>query len=167
MRRTETVTIQDEGGRDHGKTFVLTEMPAIPADKWATQALSLIMANGLKVAETEMTAGMEGLAAAIGPDGGTGLDAREAMAIVTALQHPSLESWWDCVQYQHKPNQPPMPIDKGENCPIEDIATIGFLRFRVLALHTGFFSPANGSTSGSRSPPVKTGSRPTKIYRRR
>lgn len=36
-RKVEQVVIEAEG-REQGKTFILTEMPAIVAERWATQA---------------------------------------------------------------------------------------------------------------------------------
>ena len=156
-RRTVTVIIEDEG-RDKGKTFILTEMPATLGEKWATQALSLLVQAGASVSEDARTAGMEGLASV--PIAG--------IAQVKALQDPSLDAWWECVKYQHAPNQPPMAIVQGEASQIEEIATITFLRMQVLELHTAPFLSASGSTSALPSPAIiPTGSRPTRISRPR
>jgi hypothetical protein len=156
-RRKITVIIQDEG-RDKGKTFILTEMPATLGERWATQALALLVKAGVPVGEEQRGDGMAGLAGV--PSSGLGA--------AQALQDPSLDAWWDCVQYQHAPNQPPMAIDRGEACPIEEIATITELRTKVLGLHTGFFSTESGSTLASDSPAtIPTGSRPTRISRPR
>ena len=165
-RRTETITIKT-AGRDKGKVFILTEMPAVAAERWATQALALLLTAGVPVDESQKDAGMEGLAAAIQPDPDAPLDPAVAMRTAKALQDPSLDAWWGCVQYQHAPGQQPMPIDQGENCPIEEIMTISFLRMQVLALHTDFFSAASASTSASPSRAIPTGSRPTRMSRPR
>jgi len=42
-RRTKVVTIDAEKGRDHGKTFLVTEMPADAAEWWAIRALQGIL----------------------------------------------------------------------------------------------------------------------------
>lgn len=162
-RRTIPITIQEEG-RDHGKVFILTEMPAIPAEVWATQAMWLLVEAGMKVSEDEQAAGMEGLDSVRAT---AALDPIESMRFARALQSPTLDAWWGCVQYQHKPGQAPMPIDRGENCPIEEIKTVAFLRMQVLTLHTDFFSLEGASTGESPSPATLTGSRPTRMSRQR
>ena len=47
-RSISNYTVQDEG-RDNGKVFVLTEMPASRAESWAMRALLALMANGVEV----------------------------------------------------------------------------------------------------------------------
>lgn len=42
-RRTKVVTIDSEKSRDHGKTFLVTEMPADAAEWWAIRALQGIL----------------------------------------------------------------------------------------------------------------------------
>lgn len=119
-------------GRDHGKVFVVTEMPAIPGERWATQALALIIAAGQSMPSGAQEAGMAGLAAA----------PLASLPVVKALQDPSLDAWWDCVKYQHNPKHPLQEIFQGEACQIEEIATVSLLRVKVLEMHTGFFSDA-------------------------
>ncbi len=137
-RKTETITITDEG-RDQGKVFVLTEMAAIAGERWATQALFLLGQAGSNVPEWAQGegAGMAGFASVrLG-----GLPA------LKALQDPSLDAWWDCVQYQHAQNQMPQKIFAGSACQIEEIATINLLRMKVLELHVSPFLPVSRSTS--------------------
>jgi len=131
-RRTQTITIE-ESGRDHGKVFVLTEMPATAADEWVTQATYLIAR-----ATEELKGAEEG-------------SPLVALARLRALKDPSLRAWWDCVAYCHRPNHPPQKIVQGDGCQIEEIATINRLLMAVYELHTGFFSPDAGSTSDSPS----------------
>lgn len=158
-RRTTTITIEEEG-RDKGKVFVLTEMPATAAEAWATQALYLLTQAGVVVdAEAQAAGGMAALAAT-----GSGV---ESIAQIRALQDPSLDAWWDCVRYLHAPNLPPQPINRGAACQIEEMKTISFLRVEVLKLHTDFFSPASPSTTALPSSAVPTGSSPTRISRPR
>ena len=60
-RKVEYVTI-DQEGRDKGKTFKITEMPALKAEKWATRAFLALAASGLDL-PTDVNAGMAGIAA--------------------------------------------------------------------------------------------------------
>ena len=41
-RKTKIVTIAAEG-RDYGKSYLLTEMPALKAEKWATRAMMALI----------------------------------------------------------------------------------------------------------------------------
>jgi hypothetical protein len=87
---------------------------------------------------------MAGLAA-------SGVDPMD-VAIMKALQDPSLDELWDCVQYIHNPEHPPQPIYPGENCQIEEIRTRRALRMEVLKLHVGFFSGAESPNSAPTLP---------------
>jgi hypothetical protein len=140
-RKVEHVTIESEG-RDKGKEFILTEMPALAAERWATQALSLLANAGLQLPEGASDAGMAGLAAVT----------IRGLPALKALQDPSIESWLDCVQYQHSPNMMPQKIFQGMACQIEEIATVNFLRMKVLEVHIGPFAEGSPSNTGSPSP---------------
>lgn len=48
MRKQVDITI--EKGRDAGKTFTITEMPATQGEKWATRALGVLGHSGLGIA---------------------------------------------------------------------------------------------------------------------
>lgn len=146
-RRIQRLAISADG-RDKGKTFVLTEMPAIPGERWATQALYLMMTAGIQVPDSAQGAGMAGLAQL---DFAGGNNPLTAIAMQRALQDESLDAWWDCVTYEHDPKQMPQRIIQGAGCQIEEIATVAELRMAVLNLHTHFFSPEKASTSVSRS----------------
>lgn len=50
--KTKTVTI--EKGRDKGKTFLITEMPAIQADEWAHQLLEQAANSGVNLKEVDV-----------------------------------------------------------------------------------------------------------------
>lgn len=121
-------------GRDHGKVFVLTEMPATEAEPWATKAALLLA----KAAGTELPDDAQGVAALASLDTKQ-LPSLVKLKVAQALQDPSLDAWWNCVQYQHDPQQMPQKIIHGDGCQIEDISTISFLRAKVLELHTSFF----------------------------
>ncbi len=143
MRRKHVVTIED-AGRDKGKTFVISEMPADVGERWAIQAMYLLARAGVTVPDGVQDAGMAGLAA-------TGVDFL-SIAQLRALQDPSLDEQWDYVEYLHAPGHPPQKLQHGELSQIEEIRTRSRLRQEVLKLHTDFFTADESSKSES-SPP--------------
>lgn len=48
-RRTKTVTINDPKSRDHGKSFMLTEMPSDEAEWWAIRVLQGLLGSNADV----------------------------------------------------------------------------------------------------------------------
>lgn len=137
MRRHTTVTISTTG-RDHGKTFRLTEMPAEEGEYWATRALELIQGES----ETN-GGGMAELADVAARRAGINLARR--------LQNPDLDGMWKYVQFQ--PENKDAPPQKLREDHIEEWQTRLDLRVAFFKLHVGFFSPENPSISGSTSGP--------------
>ena len=131
-RKTATVVITAEG-RDKGKTFLLTEMPAAQAEAWAIRALLALTNAGAEVPDSET--GMAGLATA-------GLMALGKLPYEAVK--PLLDEMFLCVQYQHKPGHPPQPADEN----IEEVATRLQLRKEIFALHTGFSKAGGTPTTG-------------------
>lgn len=111
-------------GRDHGKVFILTEMAAAQAERWAIRALLALTNAGASVPDTQT--GMAGLAVA-------GMEALGKLSYSAAA--PLLDEMFTCVKYQHKPGQPPVDPDD-EN--IEEVATRFTLRKAIFTLHTDF-----------------------------
>lgn len=127
MRKTKGVTITTEG-RDKGKTFLLTEMPARQAEKWGTRALLTITRSGVNLPEDIAEAGMVGVALA-------GLQLLSNINFHDA--EPLLDEMLTCVQFIPDPN------NKGivrflHDSDIEEVKTIIQLRVEVLSLHTDF-----------------------------
>ena len=110
-------------GRDHGKTFVLTEMSAAAAEAWAIKALLALARAGVEIPDE--TTGMAGLAVA-------GLKALQSLDY--AAVKPLLDEMFTCVQYQHRPGHPPQEADPN----IEEVGTRLTLRKALFRLHTGF-----------------------------
>jgi hypothetical protein len=116
-------------GRDKGKVFVLTEMPALKAEKWALRGVMALAKAGVE----------------IDPDGG-GM-AAIAVAGLKALQkldypevEPLLDEMLDCVEIQPSPNVVrPLMRNGAEGDDIEEIRTIWDIRERVFSMHTSFF----------------------------
>jgi hypothetical protein len=126
-------------GRDKGKVFVITEMPADQAERWATRALLALANGGAKVPDEVLDAGMAGVAAHMA---GVAIVAiRSLQGLSYAAVEDLLDEMMDCVQ--HKPmgaagSLAPMPLMKGINCQIEEVRTFFDLRVQVLQAHTDF-----------------------------
>jgi hypothetical protein len=138
-RRVERITIRDKN-RDHGKVFVITEMPADQAEWWAARALLALTNAGAEISEDARNAGMAGLAA-------VGLQSLANLKAETVK--PLMDEMFDCVQYEHNPSHPLQSIIAGENSQIEEVSTRVQLRRAVLELHVGFSLAGAGSTTAS------------------
>jgi hypothetical protein len=125
-RKTELVTI-DAQNRDHGKTFVVTEMAADAAERWAVRALLALGRAGVEL-----------------PDGSVASMAAFASHGFAALGklnpddlQPLLDEMMACVKYQAEKG-PAQRILPGDASQIEEVATRMLLRLKVFELHTGF-----------------------------
>lgn len=144
MRKTKDVLIEAEG-RDKGKVFVIRELPASQAEKWAMRALMSAARAGIDIGHVAGM-GMQGIAAL-----GIG-------SLLTANwdeAEPLLDEMMACVQIRPDPGNPgvvrplnPMPDSED----IEEVATRLLLRKEVLELHTGFSLAGAGSNSTSDTP---------------
>ena len=137
-RKTTRITITEEG-RDKGKSFVLTELPADQAERWAIRAMLAMVQSGAEISPETMAGGMASFAVlGVQALGGVSWDQLE----------PLLAEMWQCVQYNHAPNIPLQSIAEGINSQIEEVATRFALRVAVLQLHMNFFIPEATPTSG-------------------
>jgi|SRR5579863_1712687 len=139
-RKTERLTITAEG-RDKGKVFVLTEMPADQGERWALRALLALTNTGAAIPEEALSAGMAGLAA-------VGI---QALGMLQAPQvQPLLDELWpSCVRFQ-PPNEKISPVEvlPGPTSQIEEVSTRLTIYRALLKLHTGFSLPDGSPTSG-------------------
>lgn len=126
-RKTQTVTIAAEG-RDKGKVFVLTEMPASQAERWAARALLALGKSGVEIPDEAANAGMAAIAAA-------GIRAFASVSFDEA--GPLLDEMMLCVQIQPDPAKPDVRRELIED-DIEEVMTRLLLRSEVVALHVGF-----------------------------
>lgn len=159
-RKVKTVTIEAEG-RDTGKVFVLTEMPASQAEKWAIRALLALGRSGIDIPPGIAEAGMAGVAA-IGVRALLGLQFYEAEPLLD-------EAFRSCVGFYPDPRQrkvirgkaPPGETAVGDliEDDIEEVATRARLRSEVFELHTGF--SAAGLLSAWAVPAVTAENMPT------
>lgn len=132
MRKEKRVTIKDTttakgaASRDLGRTYLITELSASKAEKWAARAYLAIARAGKEVPAEIANAGMIGFAL-------------YGFAALSESKYEDLEPLMDemmeCVQFV-------MPADGGARgmveTDIEEVDTRAFLRLEVLHLHVGF-----------------------------
>jgi len=126
--------ITGEIGRDQGKIYHLTEMPALKAEKWAVRAFLALGSGGVEVPDEYRGGGIVGLAA-------YGFQALSRINF--ALAEPLMDEMLGCIQrvevHPESKNTYLHPIMEGD---IEEVRTIWELRDQVFELHTGFFAAA-------------------------
>lgn len=126
-RRTKIITIDAEG-RDQGKAFFLTEMPATQAEKWALRAFLGLAKSGVEVPDDIQALGMAGIAM-------LGLKALGGMT--WEYLEPLLDEMFACVQRVPDAGKPAVVralIDDD----IEEIGTRLRLRKEVFGVHVDF-----------------------------
>ena len=127
-RNTKIVTITDEG-RDKGKTYLLTEMPASQAEEWATRALLLAAQSGADIPADIRDIGMQAIAIA------------GVQTILGGVKFqdvkPLLAEMFQCVMIipDLKKSSFARPLIEDD---IEEVGTRLHLRDEVLSLHLGF-----------------------------
>ena len=127
MRKTADVTITAEG-RDAGKVFRLTEMPAARAEKWAMRAFLGMARAGIEIPDNIANAGLAGIAT-------IGLKAVGSMSFSDA--ELLLDEMFACIQAVPDPQNAARVRPLVEN-DIEEVATRLRLRKEVFDLHVSF-----------------------------
>jgi len=136
-RRQKPVTIEQDSpeelaagkqpNRDAGKKYLLTEMPATQAEKWAMRTLMAMASSGIQVPKEAMQAGMKGVAR-------MGIQAMGGMR--WELAEPLMDEMFECVSIPLKAgsllSRPLVEED------IEEVSTRLKLRLELLELHLGF-----------------------------
>lgn len=135
MRHTQRVVIE-AAGRDKGKTFLITEMPADQAERWATRAMLLLANAGTKLPDGVLDAGMAGLAT-MADVFVMSLRTLQGLAYTDELDS-ILAEMMGCVQFLPAEGIPPQKLFSGENSQIEEVRTRMQLRWEVLQIHTDF-----------------------------
>jgi hypothetical protein len=114
-----------KAGRDHGKTFIITEMGAFQTEWWAVKLTLALGKAGMELPEG--ATGMAGIAAA-------GLQVLLKLDPVDAK--PLHDELLACCAYQHAANHPTLSIyDAGI---VQDPRTVLTLLKEVFKLHTDF-----------------------------
>lgn len=147
-RNTLNYTVTDDG-RDHGKVFVLTEMPAAQGEAWAMRALMAMMNEGVQLPDGVIGAGMAGLAEM----GLTGL-----IGLRWEVVEPLLAEMMTCVQFMPDPQRPQI-LRRLFDDDIEEIPTRIKLRAEVWKLHVGFLMAGNTPNSGGSTSGIKAAKR--------
>lgn len=129
-RRSETITIATEG-RDKGKVFEITELPAMQGEKWAMRAFLALAKSGIDLPEDFGSGGMAAIA----------LVGFKALGNVAFADAESLmDEMFTCVDLLPDPSNPQVKRNGAKLLPedIEEVATLLFLRKRIFELHTNF-----------------------------
>ena len=128
--------VADEG-RDKGKVFFITEMPASQAEKWAMRAFLAMAQSGVELPEGVSDLGFAGIVRM----GMTALS-----KIPFGLTEPLMDEMMACVQFMPNAANPSIvrPLVESD---IEEIATRLKIRAQVLSLHSGFSIGGDQSTS--------------------
>lgn len=130
-RKVVTFTVKSKG-RDLGKSFVLTEMSAAQAEKWAARAMLAMMRGGVQIPDNIVEMGFAGLAV-------VGLKSMENMP--WELAEPLMDEMWGCVAYIPDAGKPEV-VRKVIDDDIEEVKTRFDIRREILKLHIDFFTSA-------------------------
>lgn len=134
-RKTKTVVIENDAeNRDKGKIFLLTEAPALKAERWGIRAVLALANAGAEIPDDAIAGGMATMAVA-------GLEALRQLEYEDA--RPLLDEMLDCVQIASDPKHPnitrPLVRSEGDGDDIEELSTLLLLRQEVFNLHVDFF----------------------------
>jgi hypothetical protein len=155
VRKTIDVTVAAEG-RDNGKTFRITEMPAHQAEEWAMKALSAISKGGVELPPAALGGNMLVIVA-------VGIQA--LLSADFEAVKPLMAEMLECVQVLNRTEGGEVTLRRLTPDDTEDVATRLWLRDQVLELHTGFSLAGAlstlraGATAQVSSPPARKTSR--------
>lgn len=128
-RRQKQIAIEADG-RDKDKVFVLTEMPATAAEKWAIRAFLAMGKSGVEIPDDLAKAGLMGIAS---------MGVSALLGMPWHLVEPLLDEMWACIAYIPNPAQPGSVVTGTMlDTQVEEVATRLLLRQEVLDLHLGF-----------------------------
>jgi len=133
-RKTKTVQIEGEG-RDQGKVFFLTELPAAQIEEWAARALFAMMNCGVEVPDDLLKAGLSGLMA---------IGIKSLSKVPYEMAKPLFDEMMSCIAIIPDPRQPAVKLGYMGVGPmvednIEEVSTRLILRKAVFDLHMDFF----------------------------
>ncbi len=133
MRKVETVKVPAGFGRDVGKLFVVTEMPAARAEKWALRLFLAMKGTKGEVPSEVMALGMVAVA-------WKGLNAFLAAPVSPEEIEPLMDEMFTCVGMVRDPKHPDVVTAVVSDDDVEEVQTRLWLRSEVLRVHTGFSS---------------------------
>jgi hypothetical protein len=126
------ITVKIESGRDAGKIFILTELPASRAEKWAAKAFLALAKSDVDVPANMNDFGMHDIAV-------IGVKALGKMSFDEL--EPLLDEMFTCIQIMPDETQPNVTRALFES-DIEDVSTRLTLRRAIFGLHLDFFITA-------------------------
>lgn len=160
MRKTSTYT--GTVGRDTGKQFEITEMPAAQAEKWAVRAILALGKSGIQMPDRFEAFGMEGVAALL-----TQVGLRGLFGMQFAEAEPLLDEMMSCVVALPDPTNPAVKNPMIDMI-IEEVPTRLALRSEVINLHVGFSVTAwlqkwgqSARMTAEATPPTRTSPKPS------
>ena len=126
-RKTATYTVEAEG-RDKGKTFFLTEMPATRAEDWAIRVMLALGAANVEIPDDAAQLGMAALAE---------IGLRKLFSLNAETVRGLLAELMECVTVRPDRKHPEMSRALiGEDT--EEVKTLLTLKWEVLKLHLDF-----------------------------
>ena len=126
-RRHDKVVIERDG-RDKGKVFWITELPATAAENWAGRLLTMLAAGNANVPSGFFQLGFEGAAAWIAVHGIGGIDWN--------VCKPLMDEMLECITIQPDPSRNVTRQLVSDD--IEEIVTLMTLREAWFDTHLGF-----------------------------
>lgn len=142
MRKTKIVTIEAEG-RDKGKTFQITEMPAMQLEEWSTRALIAVFGGNVPADVMQISKTSNAAALAVALEG-------ILKGVTWENVKPLYRELLDCVAFVPDRESKTAPANVIRLTPgnvenfIEEVPTLYKLRLEVLELNLGFFGIAGG-----------------------
>jgi hypothetical protein len=130
-RKTKVVQVTEgtaETNRDHGKTYLLTEMPAAQGLKWVIRGVLALGRANVEVPPGMAEAGMAGWAVVF---------LRMISSMSFADAEPLLDELMTCVQVMPDERNPAV-VRRLVDGDAEEITTLVRLQQEVLALHENF-----------------------------
>lgn len=138
-RREVTITITDDG-RDKGKVFRITEMPASDAEWWAFRAILAIGKAGVDLGDITPDMGMNGIAI---------LGIKSFFKLDPPIAKPLMDEMWKCLKVPTESTLGDRSLVENDT---EEVMTRFRLRAEILTLHTGFSLPGFASKQTSATP---------------
>jgi hypothetical protein len=133
MRKTTTYVVDSEG-RDKGKHFLITEMPATKAEDWAIRVMLALGSANVDIPPGALQLGMAALAE---------IGFMKMFAISPERMKPLLSELMECVELIPNPQKPQVKIAYPTfESQVEEVKTLLLLKWQVLSLHMDFSSAA-------------------------
>ena len=137
MARNTLNYIVADKGRDFGKVFVLTELPAAQGEAWAMRAILALTSEGVDLPPGFERMGMSGMVE---------IGIKSLSKLRWEVAAPLLGEMWQCVQIMPDPSRPHVVRELFEN-DIEEITTRVKIRVEIFKLHLDFLQAVAASIS--------------------